>query len=813
MPIQARLYISLILASGTIGIAVLMGHFRPHDPLEFWCYFLFTLLTSGLKVRLPTVFATLSVNFLSILMGIVLFSLPEAILLGVAGTIVQCLWRPRVRPKAIQISFSACSIGLSVAAAHALFHGPLNGLLGDLNPVLLGLTACAYFIVNTVLIAGVIALTERKSIYKTWYQTYFWILPYHLAAACVAWLIVILTRQDSWTAALILFPLVYFVYRSYKIYLERLEKDKTHVEEIAGLHLRTIEALALAIEAKDTTTGDHLQRVRIYATEIGKEIGLSQQELDALQAASLLHDIGKLAVPEHIISKPGRLTPEEFEKMKIHPLVGAEILEEVKFPYPVVPIVRAHHEKWDGTGYPYGMSGETIPIGARILSVVDCLDALASDRQYRRALPLDQAMEIVNSESGKSFDPVIVDILRRRYIELERLALSTGVEKERIKLSMDVKVERGLAPATGFAETAEELAAAETATTIDPLSSIAAATQEAQMLYELTQDLGNSLSLQEALAFVGVRMKRLIPYETIAVFIRRDEKLIPEYVSGENLRLFISLEIPMGQGLSGWVAENNKPLLNGNPSVEAGYLNDPTKYSTLRSALAVPLSGVNGMLGVMALYRAERDAFSKENLRILLAISPKVALAIENALTHRLLETSITTDYLTNLPNARSLFLSLDNEMARAQRTGTSLAVIVCDLDGFKQVNDRFGHMAGNKVLRLIANGLREQCGSTDYVARMGGDEFVILSSGGNDEELDAKIDRMRSVAKKAGDSTPEPSALSMSVGVAIYPEDGKDAEDLLAEADRRMYKSKRLRKKSPPAVSLESPPLTAAVS
>ena len=401
---------------------------------------------------------------------------------------------------------------------------------------------------------------------------------------------------------------------------------------------------------------------------------------------------------------------------------------------------------------PFGLSGEEIPIGARILSVVDCLDALASDRQYRRALPLDQAMEIVSSESGKSFDPVIVDILRRRYIELERMAISSGVERERIKLSMGVKVERGLAPATGFAEPAEELASSEMSTmVIDPLSSIAAATQEAQMLYELTQDLGNSLSLQEALAFVGVRMKRLIPYETIAVYIRRDEKLIPEYVSGENLRLFTSLEIPVGQGLSGWVAENNKPLLNGNPSVEAGYLNDPTKYSTLRSALAVPLSGVNGILGVMALYRAERDAFSKENLRILLAISPKVALAIENALTHRLLETSITTDYLTNLPNARSLFLSLDNEMARAQRTGTSLAVMVCDLDGFKQVNDRFGHMTGNKVLRLIANGLREQCGDTDYVARMGGDEFVILSSGGNDEELDAKIDRHAERGEESG--------------------------------------------------------------
>src|SRR5947207_1477618 len=174
---------------------------------------------------------------------------------------------------------------------------------------------------------------------------------------------------------------------------ERLDAQKKHAEEIAALHLRTIEALALAIEAKDHTTHDHLRRVQVYAVEIAKDLGLDEDMLNAIRAASMLHDIGKLAVPENILSKPGRLTPEEFEKMKIHPIVGSEILDRVQFPYPVVPIVRSHHEKWDGTGYPDGLTREAIPIGARILTAVDCFDALASERPYRRALSPERSEE------------------------------------------------------------------------------------------------------------------------------------------------------------------------------------------------------------------------------------------------------------------------------------------------------------------------------------------------------------------------------------------------------------------------------------
>jgi diguanylate cyclase (GGDEF)-like protein/putative nucleotidyltransferase with HDIG domain len=551
--------------------------------------------------------------------------------------------------------------------------------------------------------------------------------------------------------------------------------------------MRTIEALALAIEAKDHTTHDHLQRVRVYAIEVAKDLRVSHEEMEALQAAALLHDIGKLAVPEHIISKPGRLTPEEFEKMKIHPVVGAEILERVRFPYPVVPIVRAHHEKYDGSGYPFGLKGDEIPVGARILSAVDFLDALASDRQYRRAMGMDEAMERLRSESGRSFDPRVVDVLLRRCHDLEKLVVKRSEAVPWSKLSTDVKVERGLAPAAGFAETGAKENQEATF-----LASIAAARQEAQTLFELSQDLGASLSLGETLSVFSVKLKRLVPYDSIAIYVVRGDVLVPEHTSGDNFRLFASLKIPIGQGLSGWVAQNRKPIINGNPSVEPGYLNDPTRFSTLRSALALPLEGLSGVVGVLALYQAAPDAFTSDHLRILLAVTSKMALAIENALKYQQAENSATTDFLTDLPNARSLFLELDRELARCKREQSSLTVMVCDMDGFKQINDRFGHLEGNRVLRLFAQALKQSCREYDYVARMGGDEFVVIAPGLPTEAATKKAEQLRELARQSGQEICQEDILSLSVVRAVYPDDGLDAEGLLAEADRRMYLEKQ---------------------
>ncbi|HXW93485.1 MAG TPA: HD domain-containing phosphohydrolase [Terriglobales bacterium] len=793
MSTRTKLFVGIAVSLGMVVIGSAFRHLHSADLTRLVCYLIVAILASGLKVQLPGIDGTMSVNFLFILLGVVELSLPETLLIGCAATLVQSVWQVRNRLDPVKVLFNVFGMMANASAVCYFTYHWLDARIGSNRPILLMAAALVFFLANTLPIAVVIALTEHKPIRKVWSECYFWSFPYYLVGAAAVGMVTIINQRAGWQTSLMVMPLIYWVYRSYRLYLERLqaekervEVEKRHVEQIASLNMRTIEALALAIEAKDHTTHTHLQRVRTYAVEIAKELGLSADEIEALRAAAVLHDIGKLAVPEHIINKPGKLTPEEFEKMKVHPLVGAEILDRVAFPYPVAPIVRSHHERWDGSGYPAGLAGEEIPIGARILAVVDCLDALASDRQYRPAIPLDRAMARVKEKAGIWFDPNVVEVLDRRFAELDHLAQTIEGGFVPSPFSKNLRVERGLAPATGFEKWAET-----TPNESDFMTSIASARQEAQAMFELSQDLGNSLSLSETLSVLSVRLRKLVPYDSIALFVNRNGWLIPDLVSGENCRALFSLKIRVGEGLCGWVAENCKPIINGNPQVETGYVADP-KTGPLSSALAVPLQGLNGVVGVLAMYQSAADAFTPDHLRILLAVASKVALAVENALKYQQAESSATTDFLTGLPNARSLFVQLAQEVARCKRMNTSLAVMVCDIDGLKKINDTFGHLEGDRLLREFSTRLKEACRGYDYVARMGGDEFVILAPGLTAAAAEEKAKRLNQWAKEAAQQTCGSNFVGLSVGTAFYPEDSDDIEALLAEADRRMYSVKQ---------------------
>jgi len=799
MSVKARLFIATMVTLGVWALTYSLSHWQCADPARFICYLLVAVLASGLKVQLPGIDGTMSVNFLFILLGLLELSLPETMLLGCTATLVQCVFGIRQKPVPVKVLFNVFGMMANAIAVSSFAYHRLK-LLGGGTLLLLVVTSLVFFLANTILVAVIISLTEGKPARKVWAECHFWSFPYYLIGAALVFAVGAVSWHVGWQTSLLILPLVYWVYRSYRLYLaklaaekEQVEIEKRHAEEVASLHLRTIESLALAIEAKDHTSHKHLQRVRVFAVEVAKALGFSEEEIEALRAAALLHDIGKLAIPEHIINKPGKLTPEEYERTKLHTMVGAGILERVAFPYPVAPIVRSHHERWNGSGYPDGLKGEQIPRGARVLAAVDCLDALASHHPYCNAIPLDEAMERVASMSGTAFDPAVVEILKGRYRDLEDAVESESAASTDQDLPTEASLQTGASPATE-----SDLETTSSASDADFLASIASARQEAQTMFELSQDLGVSLSLSETLSVLSIRLRKLVPYDSMVVFLLKEGRLVPELVSGDNFRMLSSLSIKVGEGICGWVADHRKPIVNGNPEMEAGYVSDPEKFTTQRSVLAAPLDGLNGVVGVLAMYRAERDAFTSDHLRILLAISSKIALSIENALKYQQAESSAVTDYLTGLPNARSLYVHLTRELSRCRRTGTSLAVMVCDLDNFKQINDLYGHLEGDNLLRDFATHLKETCRGYDYVARMGGDEFVVVAPGMQPEAAADKASRLNQLAIEAGRKIAGRNLVALSVGTAFCPQDGFDVELLLAEADRRMYAMKQVHHADP---------------
>ena len=612
----AKLHVFVNIALGAAVMVCALTKFQWNDPLRFASFVVAAALGSVLKVRLPGLTGTTSVSSLFVLISLVNLSLPEALVIAVVCMLVQCTWRPQKRPQAIQVAFSVCVLAIAVYVTAVIFSFTRSRFP---ELVALAILSFTYFCLNTFPIAAIIGLTEGKRILAVW-RNYRWTLAYYTVGASMAWVIGTLPRGIQWEFPIICLPLVYLVHRSNRTHLVQMEQERVHMQALNGLHLRTIEALALAIDAKDHTTHDHLQRVQLYATEIGKDLGLSELELEALTAAAVLHDIGKLAVPESIISKPGKLTRSEFEKMKIHPVVGAEILERVEFPYPVVPIVRSHHEKWDGTGYPYGLRGEEIPIGARILSAVDCLDALASDRQYRKALPLDEAMARVASDAGTAFDPSVVQALQARYQELEARAKTTKGPAPP-PLSVDLKITRGAAPAAGFE--ADGPGAGSSPTHPVALARVNRRKSEESMPEMPSAGLC-SLQWEEALMVAALRIQRIVAYDAIALFTCEDDFVRAKFVSGEDRSGLESLAVRQGEGLVGWVAEVGKPILNGNPAVEPGYAQKDGTQG-LASALALPLVTDGRAVGVIAVYRRERDAFAADELVSLLELCPALA--------------------------------------------------------------------------------------------------------------------------------------------------------------------------------------------
>ncbi len=796
---RVKALVCIVAASAVASLYYACGHVASQWP-HFFVYLAAILLSSRMRVTTPRTEESIPLSFPLVLLGILELSPLQAVTLAVACAI------PLYRPSEAQVSstlqtfFGISSVVTATVLAWYAYVVSLRLLSNEAAPAI-AVAATIYFLASSLPAALWHSLESRTTPFSKWRRELHWYIPFYLVSAMVAAAGNYIGQLFGWMTSLLLIPLVYTAHRIYRTQVEIVRDRERYIQETEALHLRTIEGLAMAVEAKDQNTHRHLMRVRLYVAELGKAMGLSKPEMQALATASFLHDIGKLAIPEHIINKPGKLTHEEFEKMKIHPVVGANILERVHFPYPVVPIVRSHHEAWDGTGYPDGLKGEDIPIGARILTAVDCFDALASERPYRRAMPLDEAMAFIKSKAGTQFDPAVVQLLEERYMDLDDMARRHIQEME--PLQTDLFVRRGEAPGAGFEPDQDTLAPgaldrilrSEHADVLaaESLNLIAAASREAKAVFELSQMLGTSLSMRETSAMMSKRLQPLIPFECFAIYVKSEESVKAQFIDGELAHAFSSQHIPLGEGLSGWVAQNERPIVNGNPTMESNYVAESGMLNENSSALSIPLfSASSAVFGVLTVYSSKHAAFSKDHLRILEAIQPKFSLSLENAFRFRNAESDARIDHLTQLVNMRYFSQQINAQVEKAREAGSRFAVGVCDLNSFKAVNDRHGHLKGNDLLRAIAEGFRACSGPADVVARMGGDEFAFLFPTMDESATGGQLNKLDEAVQRACAGLRIEAAISSSIGIAYFPEDGETAEELLGKADREMYMSKQ---------------------
>lgn len=784
LPLPARMYVAAVIVAGAALLLFRLPDATFAQPYLFVTLVGLSTLSAALKVTLPLTssVSTMSVSYALDFASLLLIGPHETMVVAAASAWGQCHLNSKERNPIHRTLFSMASLVVTVEVAGTTFR-----LLQapDADPVtavarpLVG-AAFAYYMANTGLVAAAVALSSGEPIVSTWHRNFLWSAPSYFvgagSAALAAWAV---RTVGFWVAPLTFAP-IFLTYHTYKVYMGRLDAQR-HVQETSNLHQATIEALAGAIDAKDQMTNAHIFRVQFYAVGLAKAVGLEALDIEAVKTAALLHDIGKLAVPEHILSKPGPLTPEEFQKVRIHSQVGSEIIAGVPFPRPVAPLILSHHERWDGTGYPQGLVGEVIPIGARILTLVDYYDAITSERPYHKALSPENAVRLIQHEAGRALDPALVEVF--------------------VKLlpSLVARCEAALPTSR---RTAETPATDRTAPVLDPraaaFENINLAHREIYALYEVAQSMGTSQGVADTMTLISSKLSKLVPWSGCALLLRQhgSELLQCRYAAGTNAPLLLHKTIGLGEGLSGWVARNRRILVNASPRAEfeaAGVVSD----ITLHSAIVCPLMVGDAFIGSLALFHTVANHYTDDHRRLMASVAEQAGAVIHNSTVFDRTQEDSLTDPLTSLPNRRTLFARLTHELARAARLRKELALVVIDLDDFKSINDRFGHHVGDQALRTVATELRRALRPYDLCVRFAGDEFVILMSDTGRETAEAKV---RIMQEHIGGFDIEGFAgrrvsLSASAGVAVSPRDGTTYETLLADADRRMYLDKAARR------------------
>ena len=641
-----QIYVYTVSAVGAgVIVASLFALRTTAHPFEWLLFAALAIATGSFSMKIASVDASVSVSDTFFISTALLFG-PAPATLAVALDTFVVSWRRRHTP--IRRALNSATPALAMwAGSHAFFWlakvPPLAEAQASITQLMLplfGLTA-VYFLLNSGLIAIAIGMETRKSALQIWREHFSWLSVHTMAAASVSLCLVMLIKGVSLSAVLVVLPLLVVLHLTLRSSFGRLEDARSHLAHLDRLYLSTVETLAMAIDAKDDVTHSHVRRVQAYALGLARALDVSDEPtLKAIEAAALLHDTGKLAVPEHILNKPGKLTTAEFEKMKRHVDIGADILSLVNFPYPVVPIVRCHHENWDGTGYPRGVASEDIPIGARILSVVDCFDALTSDRPYRSALTTEQAFDILRARRGNMYEPRVVDT----FIRVHREIITN--------LTVDPVHRQVLQQISEANSNASDPAPA-------PVSTSSAVPDDLLMFARLARLAAGDAPLGDLLNLATKLLPGVPADATVAWYIADEhtQRLVLAEASGPAANDLRDMSIAIGEGLSGWVAAHRQVIVNSEAALDLG---ERARRMTpaLNSCLSVPLICGDAMIGTLTLYSPARNAFVEDQSRLLELLAPHAAQAISRARrTHAATEPTAASSAKTNSTHASELRL------------------------------------------------------------------------------------------------------------------------------------------------------------
>lgn len=802
----SKVFLNLLPAAGAAALGYSIYRLWLEPVRADWTLTLtfLVLLASRIDVRLPGVRSKMTLTDIFIYVGVFTLNPWAAAILGSIDGLATSL-RNVKRLATAMINMAAMNLAVLGAAliASELF-GPIDLLVFDAGrldhfALALAVLALVIYLINTGLVAATLAFKRNQPFVKTWLDNYLWTWVAYfvgmLAAGAIAKSITVFGFYSLFLSG----PVLGFTYFTYYIYLRKVERSNHRIEMLTKLHLATIESLTMAIDAKDPATRGHIQRVRVLAEGLGRAVGYPEDQMEGLKAAALLHDIGKLAVPEHILSKPGKLSSAEYSKVMIHPVVAADILSNVEFPYEVVPIVKHHHEKFDGTGYPAGLRGEDIPLGARILTVVDCYDALTTSRPYRPRFNREQAVELMRRESGRTFDPELLDKFIAIIETIEEALPAVNSRKVPLIDIEPMPTGRMLEPSFAVgARTRTEKA----------LRDISAAQREVLSLYEISQTLGSTLKLSEVLPIVATKLENVANFTTLVIYLAEGNELRAAHVIGKNAEALKFAEMNIGEGGAGWVAQHRQVLIGGSPLADLERVIG-TAATAYRSTAIFPLVREETLIGTLALYSEEDRGYSADEVRLLETITNHAAAAVHNALAFERTQESALTDNLTGLPNSRYMYSFFDQEQSRAERHGYPLVLMMMDLDGFKRINDTYGHHVGDEILRRVAHIARNQLRTGDTLIRYAGDEFVaILHRATPDMVLDLKMRMQSAVDNYSHEVRPGRVArVGLSIGYATFSLDGMAIDELMEVADQRMYEDKIDRKRNASALRVAAFP------